>query len=288
MTGNLKNAMIAVDALSICNTINGWEMMIPLAFFAGVGVRVANELGAGNGKAAKFATKVAVAQSTVIGLIFCVLIMIFRKEFALIFTTSTDVLDEVDKLAFLLAITILLNSVQPVLSGVAVGSGWQATVAYINIGCYYVIGLPLGFLMGWVFHLSVEAEKVRQRVKTWSSPNVSVASWEMMIPLAFFTGAGVRVANELGAGNGKAAKFATEVAVAQSAVIGLIFSAVFMIFPEELASVFTSTAVVLREIDKLVPLIVLSILLNSVQLVLSEFVWHEWLWDRDGKHWLLT
>ncbi|XP_038715578.1 protein DETOXIFICATION 27-like [Tripterygium wilfordii] len=200
MTGNLKNAMIAVDALSICNTINGWEMMIPLAFFAGVGVRVANELGAGNGKAAKFATKVAVAQSTVIGLIFCVLIMIFRKEFALIFTTSTDVLDEVDKLAFLLAITILLNSVQPVLSGVAVGSGWQATVAYINIGCYYVIGLPLGFLMGWVFHLSVEgiwggmifggtalqtvilvfitircdwekeAEKVRQRVKTWSSP----------------------------------------------------------------------------------------------------------------------
>ncbi|KAJ6739892.1 PROTEIN DETOXIFICATION [Salix purpurea] len=37
MTGNLKNAEIAVDALSICMTINGWEMMIPLAFFAGTG-----------------------------------------------------------------------------------------------------------------------------------------------------------------------------------------------------------------------------------------------------------
>ncbi|CAH2042816.1 unnamed protein product [Thlaspi arvense] len=37
MTGNLKNAEIAVDALSICMNINGWEMMIPLAFFAGTG-----------------------------------------------------------------------------------------------------------------------------------------------------------------------------------------------------------------------------------------------------------
>ncbi|CAL5365232.1 unnamed protein product [Camellia sinensis] len=37
MTGNLQNAEIAVDALSICMNINAWEMMIPLAFFAGIG-----------------------------------------------------------------------------------------------------------------------------------------------------------------------------------------------------------------------------------------------------------
>lgn len=39
--------------------------------------------------------------------------------------------------------------------GVAVGSGWQAMVAYVNLGCYYIVGLPLGFLMGWVFDLGV-------------------------------------------------------------------------------------------------------------------------------------
>ena len=80
-------------------------------------VRVANELGAGNGQAAKFATKVSVVQSTIIGLIFCIVIIILRDKVALIFTSSSDVLDEVDKLSYLLAITILLNSVQPVLSG---------------------------------------------------------------------------------------------------------------------------------------------------------------------------
>jgi hypothetical protein len=36
-----------------------------------------------------------------------------------------------------------------------VGSGWQSYVAYINLGCYYLIGVPLGFFMGWVFHQGV-------------------------------------------------------------------------------------------------------------------------------------
>ncbi|XP_050265039.1 protein DETOXIFICATION 27-like [Quercus robur] len=199
MTGFLQNATLAVDALSICMTINGWEMMIPLAFFAGTGVRVANELGAGNGKAAQFATIVSVIQSSVIGIFFCALIIILHDKYAYLFTTTTEVLEAVDKLTVLLAVTILLNSVQPILSGVAVGSGWQAWVAYINLGCYYVVGLPLGLVMGLVFDLGVmgiwggmilggtaiqtvilaiitarcdwekEAEKASIRVNKWSS-----------------------------------------------------------------------------------------------------------------------
>ena len=37
----------------------------------------------------------------------------------------------------------------------AVGSGWQAWVAYINLGCYYGIGLPLGFIMQWYYKSGV-------------------------------------------------------------------------------------------------------------------------------------
>ncbi|XP_050905408.1 protein DETOXIFICATION 27 [Lathyrus oleraceus] len=155
MTGNLPNADIAVDALSICMNINGLEFMIPLAFFAATGVRVANELGAGNGKGAKFATIVALLTSSAIGVFFWVLIVALHKKLGYIFTTSKHVLDEVDNLSLLLAFTILLNSIQPVLSGVAVGSGWQSYVAYINLGCYYIIGIPLGFLMGWYFNQGV-------------------------------------------------------------------------------------------------------------------------------------
>ena len=97
-------------------------------------MRVANELGAGNGKGAKFATKVAVLTSTILGAVMCVLYMIFHSQIGYLFSSSEPVLDEVNKLSILLVFTILLNSVQPVLSGVAVGSGWQSYVAYINLG----------------------------------------------------------------------------------------------------------------------------------------------------------
>ncbi|KAK2659834.1 hypothetical protein Ddye_006367 [Dipteronia dyeriana] len=129
MTGYLENVTLVIDALSVCMNINGWEMTIPLAFLAAAGVRVANELGAGNGKAAKFAIKVSVLQSTMIGICFCLVILVAIDKIALVFTVNADVLKEVDKLTYLLAISVLLNSVQPVLSGVAVGSGWQATIA---------------------------------------------------------------------------------------------------------------------------------------------------------------
>ncbi|XP_014521167.1 protein DETOXIFICATION 27-like [Vigna radiata var. radiata] len=155
MTWNLENAEIAVDALSICMSINSLELMIPFAFFAATGVRVANELGGGNGKGAKFATTVSVVTSVIIGLFFSILILILHDKIGYIFSNSKPVLDQVNNLSLLLVFTILLNSVQPILSGVAVGSGWQSYVAYINLGCYYIIGLPLGILMGWVFKLGV-------------------------------------------------------------------------------------------------------------------------------------
>ncbi|KAK9292117.1 hypothetical protein L1049_020075 [Liquidambar formosana] len=61
----------------------------------------------------------------------------------------------VSHLAYLLGVTMVLNSVQPVVSGVAIAGGWQALVAYINLGCYYIFGLPLGFLLGYKANLGV-------------------------------------------------------------------------------------------------------------------------------------
>jgi MATE family multidrug resistance protein len=155
LTGYLQNAEIAVDALSICLTINGWEMMIPLGFLAATGVRVANELGAGSGKGARFSIVVSITNSVVIGLIFWCLILAYNDQIALLFSSGRDVLAAVHNLSVLLAFTILLNSVQPVLSGVAIGSGWQALVAYVNIGSYYLIGVPIGVILGWPLSFGV-------------------------------------------------------------------------------------------------------------------------------------
>ncbi|XP_068655802.1 protein DETOXIFICATION 29-like [Aristolochia californica] len=154
LVGSLKNAEISVDAISICMNFQFWAFMITLGFNAAISVRVSNELGAGHANAAKFSVVVAVSTSVVFGLLFMSIVLLTRSDFPKLFTDKPVVVRETSKLGYLLAATILLSSIQPVLSGVAVGAGWQALVAVINIGCYYVIGLPVGALLGFKFKLN--------------------------------------------------------------------------------------------------------------------------------------
>ncbi|KAF8413200.1 hypothetical protein HHK36_001176 [Tetracentron sinense] len=137
LTGHLDNPVIAVASLSIC-------------------VRVSNELGSGHPRAAKYTVFITVLESLLIGIIFMALVLITKDSFAVIFTSSKELQRAVSKLAYLLGLTVLLNSVQPVISGVAVGGGWQALVAYINLACYYIFGLPIGFLLGYKLKFGVE------------------------------------------------------------------------------------------------------------------------------------
>jgi Na+-driven multidrug efflux pump len=39
---------------------------------------------------------------------------------------------------------------------VAIGAGWQAIVAYVNIACYYLFGVPLGLIMGYKLDMGVK------------------------------------------------------------------------------------------------------------------------------------
>ncbi|RXI08374.1 hypothetical protein DVH24_022518 [Malus domestica] len=155
LTGGLSDAVIAVDSLSICMNINGWEGMLFIGLNAAISVRVSNELGLRRPRAAKYAVYVTVSQSLLIGLLFMVIILITKDYFAVIFTSDKVLQQAVAKLAYLLGITMVLNSVQPVISGVAIGGGWQAMVAYINLGCYYIFGLPLGYVLCHVANLGV-------------------------------------------------------------------------------------------------------------------------------------
>ena len=41
-------------------------------------------------------------------------------------------------------------------TGVAVGAGWQSIVAYVNIACYYLVGIPVGVVLGYVFNMGVK------------------------------------------------------------------------------------------------------------------------------------
>ncbi|KAI6704036.1 hypothetical protein NL676_013172 [Syzygium grande] len=156
IAGLLQDAEIALDALSICMTISGWVFMISVGFNAAASVRVGNELGAGHPRAAAFAVIVATSSSFLIAVFLAIVVMALRHVISYVFTSGTTVSDAVSELSPFLAISIILNGIQPVLSGVAVGCGWQAFVAYVNVGCYYIIGIPLGVLLGFKFDLGAK------------------------------------------------------------------------------------------------------------------------------------
>ncbi|XVE58493.1 hypothetical protein DITRI_Ditri04bG0173700 [Diplodiscus trichospermus] len=117
LVGHLNNAVIAVGSLSICMNLNGWEGMLFVGINGAISVRVSNELGWGHPRAAKYSVYVIVFQSLLIGLFCMVVLIITRDHFAIIFTSSEEMQRAVSHLAYLLGVTMVVNSVQPVISG---------------------------------------------------------------------------------------------------------------------------------------------------------------------------
>lgn len=80
-------------------------------------VRVSNELGAGHPRVAKFSVLVVNGTSILISILFSVIVLVFKVELSELFTSDTEVIEAVSNLTPLLAISVFLNGVQPILSG---------------------------------------------------------------------------------------------------------------------------------------------------------------------------
>lgn len=80
-------------------------------------VRVSNELGAGNARAAKFSVVVVSITTVLIGVVCMAVVLATKDIFPYLFTNSDAVAKETTRLSILLALTVLLNGLQPVLSG---------------------------------------------------------------------------------------------------------------------------------------------------------------------------
>ncbi|CAI0463314.1 unnamed protein product [Linum tenue] len=138
-----------------CMNILGWTIMAAFGMNIAISVRISNELGAGHPRTAKFSLTVAVISSFVVGIVLALVLVITRDYYPSLFSNNLAVKQVVKDLTPLLALCIVINNVQPVLCGVAIGAGWQAVVAYVNIGCYYLFGIPLGLIMGYKFHMGI-------------------------------------------------------------------------------------------------------------------------------------
>lgn len=72
-----------------------------------------------------------------------------------IFTSSKDVLKISNKILVLTAINQLSDSFNVMASGVLRGQGRQKIGSILNLGCYYVVALPIGYLMAFYYELEI-------------------------------------------------------------------------------------------------------------------------------------
>ncbi|XP_022636815.1 uncharacterized protein LOC106772925 isoform X5 [Vigna radiata var. radiata] len=156
LAGLLPNPQLETAVLSICLNATNLHYFVPYAVGASASTRVSNELGAGNPKAAKGAVRVvvilAVAEAVVVSTVF----FSCRHILGYAYSNDMEVVDYVASIAPLLCVSVSVDSLIGALSGIARGGGFQQIGAYVNLGAYYLVGIPIGLFLG--FHLQLNAK----------------------------------------------------------------------------------------------------------------------------------
>ncbi|KAK4768730.1 hypothetical protein SAY87_003871 [Trapa incisa] len=119
--------------------------------------RISNELGAGNTHQAKKAIAVTLKLSVILAITFVLALSFGHNLWASLFSESRTIIDNFASLTPFLAISITLDSIAGVLSGLARGCGWQHLIVYVNMTSFYLIGMPAAILLGFKFELDAKA-----------------------------------------------------------------------------------------------------------------------------------
>ncbi|KAK1278254.1 MATE efflux family protein ALF5 [Acorus gramineus] len=153
LAGLMPNSEDSTSLIAMCVNTEAVVYMITYGFSAAVSTRVSNEMGAGNIDKAKNAVSVTLKLSVFLALGVILVLAFGHNIWAGFFTNSPSIIREFAYLSPLLAVSILFDSAQGILSGVARGCGWQHLAAWTNLGAFYVIGMPLSVLFAFNLEL---------------------------------------------------------------------------------------------------------------------------------------
>uniref|UniRef100_A0A0R0GV15 Protein DETOXIFICATION n=1 Tax=Glycine max TaxID=3847 RepID=A0A0R0GV15_SOYBN len=156
LAGLLPDPTISTSLIAICTNTELIAYLITYGLSAAASTRVSNELGSGHLDRAKHAMGVSLKLSLLLGLCFVLALAFGHNIWIQMFSDSSKIKEELASLTPFLSISILLDSVQGVLSGVIRGCGWQHLAAYVNLATFYLIGLPISGLLGFKFNLQVK------------------------------------------------------------------------------------------------------------------------------------
>ncbi|CAN0891333.1 Protein DETOXIFICATION 16 [Linum grandiflorum] len=158
------------SALMMCLNTSAAVFRIPMSLGSAVSTRVSNELGAGNAKAARLAVRVVLLLAVSQGILGSSIATAARHVWGCIYTNDPILIRYLAAVAPKIAVSNFIDGIDAVLSGCIRGCGWQKRGAFISLGAYYLVGIPVaafltfflnyggeGFLLGIIAGSSVKA-----------------------------------------------------------------------------------------------------------------------------------
>ncbi|CAO2187219.1 unnamed protein product [Urochloa humidicola] len=154
LSGLLPNPQLETSVLSICLDSTILLFMIPLGLTYSISTRVSNELGAGQPQAAKLAAKVVLCLALSTGFVLTLIMILLRNVWGHMYSSDREVVSYFAKMLPIVGISFFVDSFNGTLSGVITGCGKQKIGAAINLGAFYLAGIPVSALLAFLFHMN--------------------------------------------------------------------------------------------------------------------------------------
>ncbi|GAV58520.1 MatE domain-containing protein [Cephalotus follicularis] len=150
LCGLLLNPKATIASMGILIQTTSLVYVFPSALSLGVSTRVGNELGANRPAKARISMIVSLFCAVVLGLMAMLFTTLMRHQWGRFFTTDAEILELTAIALPIIGLCELGNCPQTTGCGVLRGSARPTIGANINLGSFYMVGMPVAILMGFV------------------------------------------------------------------------------------------------------------------------------------------
>lgn len=150
LCGRLKDPKATIASMGILIQTTSLIYVFPSSLSLGVSTRVANELGAKRPAKARASMIVSLFVAMGLGLLALVFTTLMRHQWGRFFTSDSEILKLTSIALPIAGLCELGNCPQTTGCGVLRGSARPTIGANINLGSFYLVGMPVAILLGFV------------------------------------------------------------------------------------------------------------------------------------------
>ncbi|OQS05862.1 Multidrug/Oligosaccharidyl-lipid/Polysaccharide (MOP) Flippase Superfamily [Thraustotheca clavata] len=155
LAGLLPNSIEAVSINSVLGNLLTASFMIFLGIAIASNVGIGNSLGANQPKRAQLISQLGLYSGFGSAFLMGSLYILFRHQLPILFISDEHTIQHVAATIFFMVPLQVFDGLNGICEGIFRGQGRQKIAAVINICSYYMLGLPLAYIAGFVWQFNI-------------------------------------------------------------------------------------------------------------------------------------